>query len=94
MLTLKSWELFQTHKMKSNNTGENSMIRKLLKIPIGLTAFIISFIGIVLPWNIRFIYTMKVCSRLQSFAERSKLLGSLIKSTVEDHGMDMGGKIE
>lgn len=67
------------------------MSRKLLKVPIGLTAFLISLIAVVLPWNVRFVYTMKVCSRLQRFAQKSKLLGGLMKKTIVDHGMDPGG---
>ncbi|MCK4792245.1 MAG: hypothetical protein KAV87_51420 [Desulfobacteraceae bacterium] len=67
------------------------MIRNLLKVPIGLVAFIISFIAVILPWNLRLAYTMKVCSRLQRFAGKSKLLSGLMEKTAEDHGMDMGG---
>ena len=70
------------------------MIRKLLKIPIGLVAFLISFIAVVLPWNLRFVYTKKVCSKLHAFARNSRLLGSLIKRTVEDHGIEMEGRNE
>lgn len=70
------------------------MIRKLLKIPIGAVAFVISFIAIVLPWNLRFVYTKKVCSKLQRFSKKSRLLGGLIKKAVEDHGIGMGGKDE
>ena len=68
------------------------MIRKVLKVPIGLASFLILFIAIILPWNLRFAYTMKVCGKLQLFTKKSKLLTGLIKETVEDHGMDMGGK--
>jgi hypothetical protein len=68
------------------------MVRKLLKIPIGLIAFLISFVAIVLPWDLRFAYTMKVCSRLQRLAKDSNLLDILMRRTVEDHGMDMGGE--
>jgi hypothetical protein len=68
------------------------MVRKLLKIPIGLIAFLFSFVAIVLPWNLRFAYTMKVCSWLQKFTKNSKLLDRLVRKTVESHGMDMGGE--
>lgn len=67
------------------------MTRKLLKIPIGLAAVFISFVAVILPWNLRFVYTIKVCSRLQRFAQKSKLLGGLMKKTIVDHGMDPGG---
>ena len=68
------------------------MIKKILKIPIGVTALLISFIAVVLPWNLRFVYTTKVCSRLQRLAKKSKLIDRLMKRTAEDHGMEMGGK--
>ena len=68
------------------------MIKKILKVPIGIAALLISFIAVVLPWNLRFTYTTKVCSRLQRLSKKSKLISRLIKRTAEDHGMEMGGR--